>query len=314
MSGAPIITTGRRTLLGGAAVALTWCRAAAQPAFQTIDLWPGAPPGGAGPQGPERVDTSGNVTNISRPRIRAYRPAKPNGMAVIVVAGGGYRRIGMGRESTPTSRWLQTQGITAFELVYRLPGENWPHDAPLQDGQRAMRLVRSLAASFSIDAGRIGMIGFSAGGHLTGMTAVRPETQRYPQTDAIDKLPARPDFCALIYPVLTLMPPFDRTNTRRELLGKHPSLADSAAYSVERHVGAAAPPVFLAQAADDPTAPPENSLMMFNALRAANVAAEMHMFQTGGHGWGLGQAGSEVQAWPVLFARWALAKSIAVRP
>ena len=168
-----------------------------------------------------------------------------------------------------------------------------------------MRLVRSLAPSYGIDAARIGLIGFSAGGHLAGMLAVSSAQTFYPPLDAVDALSARPSFCGLMYPVLSMMPPFDDTHSRREIIGKHPSEAESEAYSVERHVGKDAPPMFLAQAADDPVSPVDNSLMMFSALRTAGIPAEMHIFQTGGHGWGVGSPGSEVHAWPELFMRWA---------
>jgi acetyl esterase/lipase len=293
----------RRTLLG--AVALIAAAGPAQAAPDTLALWPASPPGGSGPRGPEKVDARGSLTNVSAPRLEVYRPSKPNGAAVIVIAGGGYAHIEVGAEGTPTCRWLQSIGATAFELIYRLPGEGWSRDAPFQDGQRAMRLVRSLAPSYGIDAARIGLIGFSAGGHLAGMLAVSSAQTFYPPLDAVDALSARPSFCGLMYPVLSMMPPFDDTHSRREIIGKHPSEAESEAYSVERHVGKDAPPMFLAQAADDPVSPVDNSLMMFSALRTAGIPAEMHIFQTGGHGWGLGSPGSEVHAWPELFMRWA---------
>lgn len=304
---------GRRSLLGAAAILPTVGRAQAQPMPDAIELWPGAPPGGSGPSGPEAVNARGSVTNVSRPRLIAYRPAKPNGTAVVVIAGGGYAHIEAGHESTPASRWLQSIGVTAFELIYRLPEDGWPRDAPFQDAQRAMRIVRSAAPGHGIDAARIGLIGFSAGGHLAGMTAVRPAALLYAPVDAVDAVDAnaaRPGFCGLIYPVLSMMPPFDRTHSRREIVGNAPSEAESEAFSVERHVGRDAPPMFLAQAADDPISPVDNSLMMFAALRAAHVAAEMHIFQSGGHGWGMGRPGTEVQAWPNMFARWAVQNAL----
>jgi len=157
---------------------------------------------------------------------------------------------------------------------------------------------------------RIGLIGFSAGGHLAGTLAVSSAQTFYPPVDAVDALSARPSFCGLIYPVLSMMPPFDNTHSRREIIGTHPSPAESEAYSVERHVGADTPPMFLAHAADDPTSPVDNSLMMFAALRTARIPAETHIFQSGGHGWGLGRPGTEVDAWPELFVRWAKQNSL----
>jgi acetyl esterase/lipase len=294
----------RRSLLGAAIIAAAG-QARAEPATEAIALWAAPPPGGAGPQGPEKISAKGSLTNVSRPRLIAYRPQQPNGAAVIVIAGGGYAHIEAGGESTPACQWLQTNGATAFELIYRLPGEGWTAAAPFQDGQRAMRIVRALAPAYGVDPAKIGLLGFSAGAHLAGMTAVRPDEALYAPIDKVDANSARPNFCGLIYPVLSMTPPFDRTHARREILGAHPSAAESEAYSVERRVEDHAPPMFLAQAADDPISPIENSLMMFNALRAKRIGAELHVFQSGGHGWGMGGSGSEVQAWPGLFARWA---------
>ncbi|WP_211443061.1 alpha/beta hydrolase [Collimonas humicola] len=305
-------TMKRRTLLGigilGAS-ALAGPRqlyAAALSGEDTeIPLWPGdKPPDGSGPQGPERINVKGSLTNISRPRMVAYRPQRPNGSAMLVIAGGGYAHIERGTENIPAARWLQALGITVFELVYRLPGEGWSKLAPFQDGQRAMRLIRASAAKYGLDARRIGVLGFSAGGHLAGTTAAEPDAPRYAASDVADQLSARPDFVGLIYPVLSFMPPYDNTHSRREIIGKHPDPAESEAFSVERHVGAGMPATFLAQAADDPISPIQNSLLMFNALKAARIPAEMHVFQEGGHGWGLGPQGSLVHAWPALFETW----------
>src|ERR1700683_4702235 len=148
----------RRSLLGAAATIAAAGPAWGQAAPDAVGIWRASPPGGSGPRGPDRVDAKGSLTNVSAPRLNVYRPSKPNGAAVIVIAGGGYAHIEVGAESTPTSRWLQSIGATAFELIYRLPGEGWSRDAPFQDGQRAMRLVRSLAPSYGIDAARIGLI------------------------------------------------------------------------------------------------------------------------------------------------------------
>lgn len=299
------VNIDRRSLLAAAIITAAASNAHAQAAPETIELWPAVPPGGPVAAGPEQRTPRGSVTRVSRPRLVAYRPERPNGTAVIVIAGGGYAHIGVGTESTPTCQWLQSSGTTAFEMIYRLPEDGWPTLAPFQDGQRAMRIVRARAAAYAIDASRIGVIGFSAGGHLAGMTAVRPAALLYPPVDAADAISARPDFAALIYPVLSMMPPFDHTHSRREIIGLHPSEAESEAWSVERHVDPQTPPTFLAQAADDPISPVDNSLMMFGALRAAHVQAELHVFQSGGHAWGLGRPGTEVQAWPALFTSWA---------
>ena len=268
-----------------------------------IVLWPGAPPGGAAP-GPQRDSAKGSITQVAQPYLIVHRPARPNGMAVLLVSGGGYAHIEAGKESGPAADWLQAQGITAFELVYRLPREGGGVDAPFQDGQRAMRVIRARAAEWRIDPARIGMFGFSAGAHLAGMTAVQPDAARYAPVDAADRVSARPDFAVLLYPVLTMRRPFDTTHAKKELLGTHPTQAARDAMSVELHVDARTPPAFIAQALDDPIAPPENSRLMAAALDRAGVPVELHLFQHGGHGWGMGRAGSEPAAWPRLLLAW----------
>jgi acetyl esterase/lipase len=268
-----------------------------------ILLWPGAPPGGAAP-GPQRDSAKGSITQVEQPYLIAHRPARPNGMAILLVSGGGYAHIEAGKESGPAANWLQAQGITAFELVYRLPQEGGGVAAPFQDGQRAMRVIRARAAEWGIDPARIGMLGFSAGAHLAGMTAVQPDASRYAPGDAMDAVSARPDFAVLLYPVLTMQAPFDTTHAKKELLGRHPTQAARDALSVELHVDARTPPMFIAQALDDPIASPENSQRMAAALGRAGVPVELHMFQHGGHGWGLGKPGSEPAAWPQLLLAW----------
>jgi acetyl esterase/lipase len=304
----------RRAVLGaasaaGAAIALPRIAFATEGDVEEIDLWPGTPPGPGGGHGPEHFGMTksgqGAISGVTRPRIRVYRPAKPNGTAMLVMGGGGYFRIELANESSPTCRWLQTLGTTAFELIYRMPADGWPREAPFADAQRAMRLIRARAGDFEFDAEKLGVIGFSAGGHLAGMTAVMPDAPRYAPIDAIDQHSARPAAAGLIYPVLTLEAPYDTTRSVRELLGTNRTQEQAAEWSVQTHVSGRTPPVFTAQAADDPIAPIANSLLMFDALQKAGVKHEMHIFQEGGHGWGLGDPGSLVSAWPRLFASWA---------
>lgn len=278
--------------------------ALAQP--EVVRLWPGEPPGQGRPQGPERVGSDGAaegaVSNVTLARMEIYRPARPNGTAVLVLGGGGYFRIQIDSAARPIARWLQSRGVTAMVLFYRLPGDGWNADAPFQDGQRAMRLIRANAARLGVDPHKVGVIGSSAGGHLAGILATRGEHDFYPRADAADAQPATPDFAALLYPVVSMRPPLDTTRTARHLS----SLPDFAAdYSVEEHVSAATPPIFLAHAADDPIANVGHSLALFAAMRAAGRPAELHIFQRGGHSWGMGRPGSEVAAWPALFAAWA---------
>lgn len=268
-----------------------------------ILLWPGVPPGGAAP-GPQRDSAKGSITQVEQPYLLVHRPARPNGTAILLISGGGYAHIEAGKESGPAASWLQAQGITAFELVYRLPREGGGVAAPFRDGQRAMRVIRARAAEWGIDAARIGILGFSAGAHLAGMTAVQPGAVLYAPVDAMDGVSARPDFAVLLYPVLTMQRPFDTTHAKKELLGSQPTQAARDALSVERHVDARTPPTFIAQALDDPVAPPENSILMAAALRRAGVPVELQQFQSGGHGWGLGKPGSAPAVWPQLLLAW----------
>ncbi len=272
---------------------------------EVIELWSGVPPNGPGPSGPELVAPNGEYRDVSVPRLRVWRPAKPNGAAVLVVAGGGYRRIAIGKEAEPTARWLNTVGVTAFVLTYRLPNAGWPRAAPFQDAQRAMRLIRSRAPEMALDPARVGIIGFSAGGHLSAMTAVRPAGDLYAPRDAADALSARPSFVGLIYPVLTLMPPFATRVTTESLVGPAPTTEDRMAYSVERLVRADMPPTFLVHADDDRIAPAENSLQMATALRGVGVSVAMHLLRSGGHGFNVAATQKEAHVWPELFATWA---------
>lgn len=272
---------------------------------QTINLWPDKPPGAPGPSGVEQVTSGGSVTNIVTPRMVMQRPAKPNGAAVLILGGGGYRRISIARESQPTATWLLDYGVTTFTLYYRLPNAGWPTSAPFQDAQRAMRLIRSRADDWGLDGSQIGIIGYSAGGHCAGMTSTRPDAQLYAAIDPVDDFSARPDFAGLIYPVLTMTPPNRTKISTLTLLGSSPTSVQSAAMSVDQQVTDDTPTTFLAHATDDPIAPVENSLLMFAALRNVHVPVEMHVFRSGGHGFTLGQPDAEDHAWPRLFATWA---------
>ncbi|MFT4047761.1 MAG: alpha/beta hydrolase [Solimonas sp.] len=279
---------------------------AADAAVTKIELWPDAALAGSPVRGPERVGRDGKgvgaYANISRPRIEIYRPAKPNGTAVLIDGGGGYFRIQIGNESIPTAQWLQQLGVTAVVLYYRLPVDGWPPAATFADGQRAMRILRARAGEFGINPQQIGVIGMSAGGNLAAITATRYADPFYEPVDAIDQVSARPDFAGLIYPVISLQAPLDTTRSKRELSTQKDAVQ---AYSAELHVTHDTPPTFLAQAADDPIANIGHSLVMFNALKAASVPVEMHVFENGGHGWGLGTPGTQVAQWPRLFATWA---------
>lgn len=284
------------------------------PIPEVVALWPKEPPGGGGPTGPEVGADRGFVSKVSVPRLVVYRPARPNGTAVLVIAGGGYKLISRTAESRPTARWLQSQGITAFELVYRLPGENHDRMAPIQDAQRALRLIRANAARYDVAPDRIGVLGFSSGGHLAGALETLYGRVLYAPVDSVDNVSARPDFAGLIYPVISLMAPFERSSTHRELLGEHASPGQETAYSIHLQVNGNTPPTFLAHAIDDPIAPVDHSLLMLGALRQAHVKAEIHLFQTGGHGFGISRPGKLPHAWPDLFKNWLMFNGLMAKP
>lgn len=274
--------------------------------LEQISLWAKSNmPDQLGSINAEMITNKGSVTHVSDPRLIIRRPKNPNGTAILVISGGGYAHIELGKESTPTSKWLQSEGITAFELIYRLPQEGWKTtNVPFEDAQRAMRMIRSSAKNYGIDPHKIGILGFSAGGHLAGMIATQPNKMFYKPVDDIDSLSARPDFVGLIYPVISMLPPNNKTHAFKSILGKNPSTSEEIEFSVERQVNSQTPPTFLAQAIDDPISPVDNSLLMNDALKKVNVPVEMHLFKNGGHGWGLGKKGSEVAEWPGIFREW----------
>ena len=287
-------------------------------AAETIALWPELPPG-AGDELPVLRSTEQSptpelfhnrvLTGIARPVLYVVRPARPDGSALVIAPGGGYRELWVDAEGFDIADRFAAAGVTAFVLLYRLPGEGWlkAPDVPLQDAQRAMRLVRANAATYGIDAGRIGIVGFSAGGHLAASVATRANAAVYDPRDAADGLSAKPAFAALLYPVVTMLAPYAHEASREMLLGRDPSPALRAAYSCERLVGAGTPAMFLVHALDDNFVPPENTLSLFAALRVAKVGVEMHLFERGGHGFNLKAAtGLPVAAWPDLLVKWAV--------
>lgn len=278
-------------------------------AQEEIRLWPGTPPGNGKVTGPEVLGDKGGavgaVSNVSVPRMRVYRPAQPNGAAVLVAGGGGYFRIQLKKESTPAAEWLQAQGFTVFELIYRLPNDGWDASAPFMDAQRAMKIIRTRADEFGVAPDKIGIMGFSAGGHLAGFTAYQPARPLYAGADRFETVSARPDFAVLLFPVVTLRKPYDTTRTRREIIGDKAGTKAENEWSLDTHAGKDAPPSIIFASADDPTTPPGHGILLFQTLVSAGASAELHLFRDGGHGWGLGQPEQVISQWPALFAHWA---------
>jgi acetyl esterase/lipase len=273
----------------------------------TLDLWPGKAPGETVPIDAEKFleDKPGGkqvkrLTNISKPSITVYRPAKgaDTGAAVIIAPGGGYYVLAWDLEGEEVAAWLNSIGVTAVLLKYRVPRRpGHPKDRPppgaLQDAQRAISVVRSRAAGWGIDPARIGMLGFSAGGHLAAWAASSFDQRAYKPVDAADKVSCRPDFSVLIYPAYLI-----QTGTTD--------------LSPELRISDRSPPTFFVHAGDDQISS-ENSALMYVALKRAKVPAELHLYPRGGHGFGLRPSDDPISAWPQRCAEWMKSMGLLAR-
>lgn len=273
-----------------------------------IALWPGNPPGAEGfkPQ-PLPSDWSPVfLRNVAQPDLRIFRPPHPTGEALLVIPGGAYWFVSAANEGVDLAQRMITYGVTVCVLTYRLPGEGWKNrsDVPLQDAQRAMRVMRSRASQLGIDAKKISVLGFSAGGHLTATLATQHSERTYDPVDSADELDARPTAAGLIYPVVTMEKPLTHEMSRKLLLGDSPTDEQIAHRSAERHVSSDTPPTFIAHAFDDEAVPVDNSLRFMNAMRSAHRPVEAHLLQEGGHAFGVGYPHSPSEYWVPLFASW----------
>lgn len=286
-----------------------------------IELWPDGAPGGEGVDltevRAERSNSYGladhSVTDIVAPVLWVFRASEPDGSAVLIAPGGGYSLIVVEHEGWETARWFARRGTTAYVMTYRLPQQGWAaeSDTPLQDAQRAMRVVRSRAEADGFDPDRIMMLGFSAGGHVAGSLAMRFAASVYQPVDAVDNLSARPDAAVLVYPVATMQEPAVHMGSRQNLIGANPSAETISRYSLEESVPADAPPTVLIHAADDRAVPPENSISLFEALNEAGIPAALHIFDSGGHGFGVRIADDQPRAaWPELVVDFARANGV----
>jgi acetyl esterase/lipase len=307
----------RRTLIAGAAGAAAtsgtaFAQAPAQaadavtpwPPAEHIRLWPaGRIPGAPRTLPPATSAMNGapprrelHLTGVAEPVVGVYRPARPDGRAVLAIPGGGYRFISVENEGINVARVLNPLGITVFVLAYRLPGQGWlePQDVPLQDGQRAMRLIRSDAARYGIDPAKLGCVGFSAGGLLAASLATAFDDRVYPPIDAADRASARPAFAGLVYPV---------TSAGRMRVGDGPAARFDTPARVRRD---ATPPLFIVHALDDGTVPASEPLAMLTAAQGAGVPVEAHFFQQGGHGFGPAYLPPELPGsqWAAMFEKW----------
>lgn len=270
----------------------------------SIALWDGLPPGSprVAPK-PSRTLDPTFVTGVVQPELRVFRPARSNGQAILAIPGGAYTFVSIRNEGTDVAHAFTEMGYTVFVLVYRLPGEGWADraDVPLQDAQRAMRLIKSRADAFSIDAQAVPVIGFSAGGHLAASLITANGKSLYQPRDAADHINPVPACAALIYPVISAEAPFTHQQSAQKLLGLAPSIEDIQRRSPTRHVGAGTPPTFLVHALDDEAVPYQNSTMFLEAMRKAARPVEIHLFEEGGHGFGIGPSNSSAGQWTKLF-------------
>jgi acetyl esterase/lipase len=256
-------------------------------------LWPDGAPGAVGNE------------EADRPTLSIYLPEEPQATStgVIVCPGGGYRTLAMDHEGDQVARWLNSLGVAAFVLKYRL-GPRYRHPAPLQDVQRAIRTVRYRAGEFRLSPERIGVWGFSAGGHLAATAATHFDTGKELAADPVERVSCRPDFAILAYPVISLATEYAHKGSRSFLLGPEPDPAQVESLSLEKRVRADTPPTFLFHTTEDRAVPPENSVLFYLALRKAGVPAELHIYERGRHGVGLAPEDPVLSTWVSRLKDW----------
>ncbi len=285
--------------------------AAPQPASgpETIVLWPEGVSHLAANAGPELLE-DGRVRNVHHPTLTAYpAPAgRRSGAAVIVCPGGAYRRLAVDHEGTAVAAWLNGIGVSAFVLKYRLV--EYGHRAPLQDVLRAVRQLRANAPRWHIDPDRIGVMGFSAGGHLASAAGTLFDAPEGRTGADLDRVSARPDFLVLVYPVIVMDGPYAHKASVANLLGAARPADLVVRLSTNLQVTRDTPPAFLVHGGTDDSVPAENSLLFFQALRHAGVSAEIHLYEKGPHGFGLGPNLGPISEWPVICAEWMAAHGL----
>jgi acetyl esterase/lipase len=301
----------------GLAAGLAPAMAATGPSgAEEIAIWPGTAPGSQGASAKQEVVERSKdpavkdraVFGVTRPTLEVWKPQTPNGTAVIVMPGGAYQRVVVDKEGMEMGDRLTKDGVTVFVLTYRLPvgGHAQAANVALQDAQRAVRLVRKNAQEWGLKPDHIGVMGFSAGGHVAASLGTSFDKKVYDAVDDADTVSARPDFLALIYPVISMDAGVTHEESRRNLLGTEPSEAAINEYSADKHVRADMPPTFLLHADDDSQVTTENTIRFYRALKAAKVSTELHIFRKGEHGFGLRfTKGLPVAVWPDLYVAWA---------
>lgn len=295
-------SVARMALVAALVGAGTLVVAAGEP--QVISLWPEGVPGLRADASPEVVLEGGRFTNIHHPSLTVYAPESPASTrtAVVFSAGGGYVRVSIGENGGAETRWFNEMGVTVFVLKYR--HKEYGQPAPLQDVLRAIRIVRSRAAEFGVEPDRIGVMGGSAGAHVSASAATLWDAPEGRTGATLDAVSARPDFAVLIYPVVTMDERYAHKGSRLALLGDAPSQALVDRWSIEKQVRSDMPPVFIVATMADKSVPVENSLRLYQALRDAGVPAEMHVYAVGSHGNSRDPQYGPTALWPKRAEEW----------
>jgi len=301
-------------------------RAPAPQRSWTQPLWPGEAPGAEGVEDNEKItDRAGgkghldrSAANVHKPTLTIHLPSEANasGAAVIICPGGGYRYCVIDKEGNDVANWLNTIGVAGIVLKYRLPrpeGHVYGHEVPLMDLRRAIRTVRASSKEWGLKPDQVGVMGFSAGGHLASTAGTRFDDGNPQAEDPIEKESSRPDYMMLIYPVVSMSNAVGHEGSRKNLLGDNPDPKLVKLYSNELQVTDKTPPTFLVTTSDDPVKA-ENSINFYLAMRKAKVPAELHIYEQGGHGYGLRRSPDPVATWPERCMDWMKAREIKVRP
>lgn len=277
----------------------------------TLNLWSGTPPIQKEMDLQEEAVQEGilRISNVQSPQIEVFLPTAQTAtqQAVLIFPGGGYGILAYDWEGTDFAKWLNSQGIAGIVVKYRLPTSKSltdPKEVPLLDAQRAIRLVRHHAPDWNIDPNQVGIMGFSAGGHLASTLSTQYDHDLDREKDSIDQLKARPDFSILVYPVITFTEQVTHGGSRKNLIGENPSPELVNRFSNELNVNSNTPPTFLVHAQDDQGVPLENSLLYYQALHHSGVEASLHIYPTGGHGFAFGRNKAAVENWTEGLLSW----------
>jgi acetyl esterase/lipase len=278
----------------------------------TIPLWPeGQVPNYKASGEKEKIESADiiRISLVQTPEMTVYLPSKKTatGQAVIICPGGGYSYLSYNWEGTDAAGLLVGKGIAAIVLKSRLPNSKsniTPHLSPVMDAKRAIRIVRANAVKWNIKKDAVGIMGFSAGGHLASTLGTHFDSGDAKATDSVERLSSRPDFMVLVYPVISMSKPIMHAGSRNNLLGAKPDSSLAILYSNELQVTKETPPTFLIHATDDKSVPVENSLLFYQALKDNNIPAEMHIYPKGGHGFGLGLGKGYLETWTDRLVDW----------